>query len=124
MINKRPLRVAATLRTYLAHIIPEAMQWDNQFSPSDFYLTDVRMSPDLRLATLVIFDHDKESAVLLRHLNTLAPNIQYKLAPHMTGKYVPKIRFVFDRQMKKEQEMRHLMQSISKDLDSDEKDLV
>ena len=42
----------------------------------------------------------------------------------MTGKYVPKIRFVFDRQIKKEQEMRHLMQSISKDLDSDETDLV
>ena len=124
MINKRPLRVAATLRGYLAHIIPEVMQWDTRFSPSDFYLTDVRMSPDLRLATLVIWDHHKESPLLLRHLNTLAPTIQYKLAPHITGKYVPKVRFVLDNQIKKEQEMRNLMLSIAQDLEQDKTDLV
>lgn len=124
MTNKRPLRVAATLRGYLAYIIPEVMQWNKKFTPSDFHLVDVRMTPDLRLATLVIFDNNKESVTLLKYLNELAPNIQYKLAPHITGKYVPKVRFVFDRQIKREQEMLDLMESIRKDLETEEKDLV
>lgn len=124
MINKRPLRVAATLRGYLAQIIPEVMQWDKKFTPADFFLVDVRMTSDLRLATLVIDDKGKESQVLLRYLNALAPNIQYKLAPHITGKYVPKVRFVFDRHLKKEKEMLDLMQSIRRDLEVEETDLV
>jgi ribosome-binding factor A len=124
LTNKRPLRVAATLRGYLAHIIPEVMQWNKKFTPSDFHLVDVRMTPDLRLATLVIFDNNKESLTLLKYLNELAPNIQYKLAPHITGKYVPKVCFVFDRQIKREQEMLDLMESIRKDLETEEKDLV
>jgi ribosome-binding factor A len=124
LTNKRPLRVAATLRGYLAYIIPEVMQWNKKFTPSDFHLVDVRMTPDLRLATLVIFDNNKESVTLLKYLNELAPNIQYKLAPHITGKYVPKVRFVFDRQIKREQEMLDLMESIRKDLETEEKDLV
>jgi len=123
-MNKRLLRVGATLRGYLSQIIPETMQWDKKFTASDFYIVEVRMSPDLRLATVAICDHNKESAPLLKYLNTLTPNIQYKLAPYITGKYVPKIRFVFDHQIKKEQDMINLMQSIRKDLESNETDLV
>jgi ribosome-binding factor A len=120
LIKTRPLRVASTLRGHLSHIIPELLQWDKKFKPSDFVIVDVRMTSDLRLATLVVDDYNKESMVLLRYLNGLAHQIQHKLAPHITGKYVPKVRFVFDVRQKKEQEMLELMRSIGKDLEKED----
>jgi ribosome-binding factor A len=120
LIKTRPLRVASTLRGHLSQIIPELLQWEKKFTSLDFSIVDVRMTSDLRLATLVIQDNNKESPVLLRYLNALAPHIQHKLAPHITGKYVPKVRFVFDVKQKKEKEMIDLMRSISKDLEKEE----
>ncbi len=89
----------------------------------DFSIVDVRSTPDLRLATVVICDRQKECPKLLSYLNKIAPQIQHRLAPFITAKYVPKIRFVFDLQSKHDQKMRDLMAFIQKDLGHDAKDL-
>ena len=114
--------MAATWRGYLSHIIPPLLERDKKFSFFAFSIVDVRATPDLRLATIIICDSQKECPKLLSYLNKLAPQIQHKLAPFITAKYVPSIRFVFDLHSKHDQKMRELMSAIQKDLDNNVKD--
>lgn len=118
--KSRPLRVAALLQEALVKVLPDIVQWQEDLKKSSFAITHVKMSPDLRTATLSIACYGtSESGIVLTILKKIAPYIQKKVAACVILKFMPKLKFIVDTQSKKEEEMHKIFAAIAKDLQDD-----
>ena len=117
--SKRQLRVASVLRGHLARVLPEVIRWDPFWQGREFSFIDVRMSSDLRLATVLVdFPEKGQEEVCLRHLRSLSPLVQKKIAPLITGRFVPQLRFLRDPRPQHHRVMETVFRSIAEDLTS------
>jgi ribosome-binding factor A len=117
-MNQRAFRVAANVRTHLASLLPSLLQWDPVLEKASVRITHVRMSPDLRHAFVFVFlgDEKDQEAPLLSQLQKLAAPLQKKLAPFITHKFIPIIKFCADHQLQEHEQMRNIFHKIQKDI--------
>lgn len=59
-------------------------------------ITDVKISPDLRMATVFFTHMCKKNIDVLEMLKALSPEIRHVLAGTMKLRIMPEIRFVYD----------------------------
>lgn len=110
--SQRQLRVGEELRHALADIfLREDFQEAGALVRLEVTVTEVRVSPDLRNATVYVVPFggkDRES--LVKRLGTLAPQIRPMLAGRVLLQYVPALAFRLDTSFETAQRIESLLQ--------------
>lgn len=97
MPSQRQLRVSELIKRKLADLILRMDFFDSNISTSSISISEVRCSPDLKVATayvLSIGEHKTEDLVTLLRVNT--KELRYQLGKTLDLKYTPEIRFIQD----------------------------
>ena len=97
MPSQRQLRVSELIKRKLADLILRMDFFDSNISTSSISISEVRCSPDLKVATayvLSIGEHKTEGLVALLRVNT--KELRYQLGKTLDLKYTPEIRFIQD----------------------------
>ena len=97
MPSQRQLRVSELIKRKLADLILRMDFFDSNISTSSISISEVRCSPDLKVATayvLSIGEHKTEDLVSLLRVNT--KELRYQLGKTLDLKYTPEIRFIQD----------------------------
>lgn len=96
--SQRQLRVGEQVRHAVAQVLQRSEINDDLLSNSVISITEVRMSPDLKIATCFVTplgaaDHD----AIIKALNHHAKFIRGRVAPQLRQmKYMPEFRFRLD----------------------------
>ena len=97
MPSQRQLRVSELIKRKLADLILRMDFFDSNISTSSISISEVRCSPDLKVATayvLSIGEYKTEDLVALLRVNT--KELRYQLGKTLDLKYTPEIRFIQD----------------------------
>tara|TARA_B100000287_G_scaffold296492_1_gene279706 strand:- start:2686 stop:3078 length:393 start_codon:yes stop_codon:yes gene_type:complete len=97
MPSQRQLRVSELIKRKLADLILRMDFFDSNLSTSSISISEVRCSPDLKVATayvLSIGECKTEDLVALLRVNT--KELRYQLGKTLELKYTPEIRFIQD----------------------------
>lgn len=124
--SQRQLRVGETVRKELSDILTRGEFQDPALEGTIITIPEVRMTPDLRLATCLVMplgggDGEKVAAAL----NKSAKYLRGQVSRRLTMKYMPDLRFVLDTRFDDDDRIGSLLHSpgVSRDLDvNDEND--
>ncbi|MBH1992183.1 MAG: 30S ribosome-binding factor RbfA [Sphingomonadaceae bacterium] len=95
--NVRLLRVGEQVRHILSEILSRGDVHDDVLASHVVSVTEVRMSPDLRHATIFIKPLlGKDEEAVLKALRTNTAYLQREVAHRMTLKYATKLKFLAD----------------------------
>jgi len=97
MPSQRQLRVSELIKRKLADLILRMDFFDSNISTSSISISEVRCSPDLKVATAYVLSIGKcktEDLVALLRVNT--KELRYQLGKTLDLKYTPEIRFIQD----------------------------
>ena len=97
MPSQRQLRVSELIKRKLADLILRMDFFDSNISTSSISISEVRCSPDLKVATayvLSIGECKTEDLIALLRVNT--KELRYQLGKTLELKYTPEIRFIQD----------------------------
>ncbi len=97
--SQRQLRVGETVRHALSRLFERGAIRDPELAGMSLTISEVAMSPDLRVATAYVLplaagDTEREAAVAA--LNRIEPALRRLLAPMVSLKFLPDLRFVAD----------------------------
>jgi len=122
--SQRQLRVGEQVRALIADIIIREL-WHPSIEASTSFitLTEVRISPDLKNASIFVVpigEHSLEEAVLC--LNQAAPFFKKHIGLRLSLRYVPKLKFLPDTSVAYAEKIETLLKSekVQKDLKSDD----
>ncbi len=123
MPSQRQLRVGELVRKELSDILSRGELNDPELSGMIITVPEVRMTPDLRVATCLVMPlggNKAEEAVkaLSRHVKYLRGQVSRRL----TLKYMPDLRFILDTRFDDDDRITRLLtsQEVSRDLDEDD----
>ncbi len=122
MPAQRPLRVGESVRHALAEILARGeCPWPPQFSPpASITVTEVRLSPDLRHATVFVTPlggfHTRET---LAALNAIRGFFRHALRKYVQLRYLPELFFKADTRFDEASAIERLLHApdVSKDLE-------
>ena len=93
----RSLRVGEQIRHILSEILSRGEVHDDTLAKHLVTVTEVRMSPDLRHATVFVKPLlGKDEAVVLKALRTNTAYLQREVASRVRTKYAAKLKFLAD----------------------------
>ena len=93
----RVLRVGEQVRHVLSEILARGDVHDETLAKHLVSVTEVRMSPDLRHATVFVKPLlGKEEAAVLKALRTNTAYLQHEVAARVQTKYAAKLKFLAD----------------------------
>lgn len=93
----RTLRVGEAVRHALSDLLARGSVHDDVLSSHTVSVTEVRMSPDLRHATVFIKSLlGKDEEAVLKALRTNTAFLQREVARNVNGKYAAKLKFLAD----------------------------
>jgi len=119
----RLLRVGEQVRHILSEILQRGDVHDETLQRHMVSVTEVRMSPDLRHATVFVkpfLGHDEE--VVLKALRTNTAYLQREVAHRVKMKYAAKLKFLADESFDEGSHIDALLRNpkVAQDLDTDE----
>ena len=95
--SQRQLRVSELIKRGLAELVLRIEFFDNNFETSSISISEVRCSPDLKIATVyVISIKNEKSENFVELLNQHKKEFRYQLGKNLNLKFTPEIRFVKD----------------------------
>lgn len=109
--TQRQLRVGEEIRHALAGIIARADFRDPDLIDASISVSEVRVSPDLRNATVFVSDlgGDNTDAVV-DGLNRASGHVRHEYSRQSTTKYIPKFRFKRDESLDEALKINKLLQ--------------
>ncbi len=116
----RVLRVGEQVRHVLSEILLRGDVHDEILADATVSVTEVRMSPDLRNATVFIKPLlGKEEAIVLKALRTHTAYLQREVAKRIKMKYAAKLKFVTDESFDEGGHVENLLREpkVAQDLD-------
>ena len=123
--SQRQLRVGETVRHAIADILSQGSVHDPELEGHIITVPEVRMSPDLKLATIYVMplggrDAEKVVAALERNKRFLRGEI----AHHVNLKFAPEIRFQLDERFEEAERIEKLLRTpaVRRDLDHEDPD--
>ena len=119
----RVLRVGEQVRHVLSEILMRGDVHDELLAKHPVYVTEVRMSPDLRHATVFIKPLlGKDEAAVLKALRTNTAYLQREVASRVQQKYAAKLKFLADESFDEGTHIDTLLRApkVAQDLTSDE----
>ena len=120
--GQRPLRVGEELRHVLAQILERAELRDPDLAGAVVTVTEVRMSPDLRNATVFVSPlGGTDSEKIVAALRRAAPFLRRRVADTVQLRYAPNLRIELDTSFDYAQLIgRRLAEVVPGDADGDE----
>lgn len=95
--SQRQLRVGELVRHAVAQVLERGEIHDPEIAGKSITVTEVRMSPDLKVATAYVMPLGGEDvAVVAEALVRAAPYVRRRLGDGVALKFLPEIRFVVD----------------------------
>jgi len=119
----RVLRVGEQVRHVLSEILMRGDVHDELLAKHPVSVTEVRMSPDLRHATVFIKPLlGKDEAAVLKALRTNTAYLQREVAARVQQKYAAKLKFLADESYDEGTHIDTLLRApkVAQDLTSDE----
>jgi ribosome-binding factor A len=119
----RVLRVGEQVRHVLSEILMRGDVHDELLEKHPVSVTEVRMSPDLRHATVFIKPLlGKDEAAVLKALRTNTAYLQREVAARVQQKYAAKLKFLADESFDEGTHIDKLLRApkVAQDLTSDE----
>jgi ribosome-binding factor A len=121
--SQRQLRVGETVRKELSDILTRGEFSDPELEGVIVTIPEVRMTPDLRVATCLVMPlGGKNAENVAKALNRSSKYLRGQVSRKLTMKYMPDLRFVLDTRFDDDDRIGSLLQTpeVSKDLDRDE----
>ncbi|MCX2724454.1 30S ribosome-binding factor RbfA [Roseibium salinum] len=121
--SQRQLRVGETVRKELSDILTRGELSDPDLDGVIVTIPEVRMTPDLRLATCLVMPlGGKNADKVEKALNRSAKYLRGLVSRRLTMKYMPDLRFVLDTRFDDDDRIESLLHSpdVAKDLENDE----
>jgi ribosome-binding factor A len=118
--SQRQLKVGETIRHALADIFFRGDIVDEVLSRYSLTVPEVRMTPDLKLATAFIFPLGGEGAdEAVEHLNKHKRFLRGEVAKRISMKFMPELRFKVDTSFEASARIDELLASpkVARDLD-------
>ena len=119
--SQRQLKVGETIRHALADIFFRGDIVDEVLSRYSLTVPEVRMTPDLKLATAFIFPLGGEGAdEAVEHLNKHKRFLRGEVAKRISMKFMPELRFKVDTSFEASARIDELLASpkVARDLES------
>ena len=119
----RTLRVGEQVRHTLSEILARGDVHDVTLAKHMVTVTEVRMSPDLRHATVFIIPLlGKETDVVLKALRTNTAYLQREVAHRVSMKYAAKLKFLVDESFDEGSHIEKLLRDpkVARDLTTDD----
>ena len=113
--SQRQLRVSELIKRELAELILRIEFFDNNFETSSISISEVRCSPDLKIATVYVISIENEkSENFVELLNQHKKEFRYQLGKNLNLKFTPEIRFVKDISIDQMLKTERLIESTKK----------
>ncbi|MEO1205201.1 MAG: 30S ribosome-binding factor RbfA [Pseudomonadota bacterium] len=110
--SQRQLRVGEMIRHALSQLLVRGEIHDEELASSVITITEVRMSPDLKLATAYVRPlGNQNAAAIVKALARHAKFIRGAIAPKVNLKYAPQFRFREDDVFDEAQRIDELLNS-------------
>jgi ribosome-binding factor A len=119
--SQRQLKVGETIRHALANIFSRGEIVDEVLSRHSLTVPEVRMSPDLKLATIYVLPlGGGEADEAVAHLDKHKRYLRGLLAKRVSMKFMPELRFKVDTSFEVSSRIDELLSSpkVARDLDS------
>jgi ribosome-binding factor A len=119
--SQRQLKVGETIRHALAQIFARGGIADDVLDRHSLTVPEVRMSPDLKLATVYVMTlGGSEAEEAVAHLEKHKRYLRGLLARHVSMKFMPELRFKVDTSFEEASRIDELLASpkVARDLDS------
>lgn len=119
----RLLRVGEQVRHVLSELLARGEVHDEVLAKHMVSVTEVRMSPDLRHATVFVKPLlGEDEAVVLKALRTNTAFLQREVATRIRTKYAAKLKFLLDESFDEGSHIDKLLRSdhVAQDLQGDE----
>ncbi len=95
--SQRQLRVSELIKRKLADLILKMDFFDTSISTSSISISEVRCSPDLKVATAYILSiGESKTEELIELLRVNKRELRYRLGKALDLKFTPEIRFIKD----------------------------
>jgi len=95
--SQRQLRVGELIRHAVSQVFERDEVHDSEIAGKSITVTEVRMSPDLKLATAYVMPLGGEDNVaVVEALDRVAPFLRRRIGRIVALKFVPKLKFVAD----------------------------
>ncbi|MCA1243213.1 30S ribosome-binding factor RbfA [Stappia stellulata] len=123
MPSQRQLRVGELVRKEVSDILTRGTMADPDLDGTIISVPEVRMTPDLRLASCLVMPlGGRDADKVVEALNRAAKTIRRDLARRMTMKYLPDLRFVLDTRFDDDDRITNLLNSrdVRRDLDAED----
>jgi ribosome-binding factor A len=120
--TQRSLRAGEVVRHALAEILARGETHDPVIAAHLITVPEVRMSPDLRMATVYILPlGGQDAAVVLAALERNKRYLRGEIARRVNLKFAPDIRFRIDQRFDEAERIERLLRSpqVRRDLDND-----
>ncbi|MGJ4931037.1 30S ribosome-binding factor RbfA [Bradyrhizobium sp. HKCCYLS2038] len=120
--SQRQLRVAETVRHAVADILSQGQVHDPDLEGHIVTVPEVRMSPDLKLATIYIMPlGGRDTEVVIAALERNKKFLRGEVARRVNLKFAPDIRFRVDERFDEAERIEKLLRTpaVQRDLNSD-----
>jgi len=109
--SQRQLKVGENIRHIIADIFLKEKIFSRTISFNLLTVPEVRMSPDLKQARVYFtsLESNEEPLKLEKELNYLSPLIQRELSRNVRLKFMPKLRFQYDKTLDDAERMEELL---------------
>ena len=120
--TQRQLRVGEEIRHALSEIVRRAAFRDTELASMAITVTEVRVSPDLRNATVFVLPLEGEAEPMVAGLNRAAGYLRGQLGRAVQLKYLPALNFVFDKSFDEASRIETIMHrpEVARDLAHDD----
>jgi len=118
--SQRQLKVGETIRHALAEIFARGEIVDEVLNQFSLTVSEVRMTPDLKLATVFVLPLGGEGAEdAVKHLDQHKRFLRGELARRVSLKFMPELRFKIDTSFASSKRIDELLASpkVARDLD-------
>ena len=111
--SNRQLKVGQQIRFLVSNfLIKEDFIFEN-FDSKNLTIIDVILSPDLKNAKIFVTTNSlSENKLIIHELNNKSKLIQKRIAPNLTSKFTPKIKFFFDNSFEYSNKINSILETI------------
>jgi ribosome-binding factor A len=123
--SQRALRVGELIRHALADLLTRSAVHDPDLERRVITIPEVRMSPDLRVATIYVMPlGGRDMDVVLKALERNKRYLRGEIARRVNLKFAPDIRFQLDERFDEAERIEKLLRTpeVRRDLDKDDSD--
>ncbi len=95
--SQRQLRVGEMIRRSLADLLTRGDHFEPDLEGKLISVSEVRTSPDLRVAKVFVYPHGGDDGAVLEALNRIRSQLRTQVTKDVQLKYSPELRFELDQ---------------------------